>query len=303
MRRRDLIAAISAAALAWTFGASAQQPGKVRRIGHLLPSTPTPEQADVFARELEQRLTEFGYVQGRNIVLLKRFAGPRTDQIEEAVISLVPHVDLLVVWGNGGLAAKKFAGAVPMAFISIGFPVELGLVQSLAHPGGNITGIAAEATLEINGKRLQILKEIVPGLKRVAFLRDTTANDKFELAALDQAGRELGVTVTPVGIKSTDDLKGAFVDIQEGRADALFVDRTALTFNLGEQIAHFGTRSPPSLMPHVQTGGLPGGLMSLDADRVAMIGRPPRKSTRSSREPVRPTFRSSNRRVSSSTST
>jgi putative ABC transport system substrate-binding protein len=161
MRRRDFIAAISAAALAWPFGAAAQQPGKVWRIGHLLPSTPTPEQADVFARELEQRLAEFGYLQGRNIVLLNRFAGPRTDQIEEAVISLVPQVDLLVVWGNGGPAAKKFAGAVPTVFISIGFPVALGLVQSLAHPGGNMTGIAAEAALEINGKRLQILKEIV----------------------------------------------------------------------------------------------------------------------------------------------
>ena len=153
MRRRDLIAAISAAALAQPFGASAQQPGKVWRIGHRLPSTPTPEQAEVFAHELEQRLAEFGYVQGRNVMLLNRFTGPRTDQIEEAVISLAPQVDLLVVWGNGGPAAKKFAGAVPTVFISIGFPVELGLVQSLAHPGGNMTGIAAEAALEINGKR------------------------------------------------------------------------------------------------------------------------------------------------------
>ena len=110
MRRRDLIAAMSAAALARPFGAAAQQPGRVWRIGHLLPSTPTPEQAEVFARELEQRLAEFGYVQGRNIVLLNRFAGPRTDQIEEAVISLVPHVDLMVVWGNAGTAARKFAG-------------------------------------------------------------------------------------------------------------------------------------------------------------------------------------------------
>ena len=102
MRRRDFIGAIFAAALARPFGAAAQPSAKVWRIGHLLPSTPTPEQAEVFARELERRLAEFGYVQGRNIVLVNRFAGPRTDQIEEAVISLVPQVDLLVVWGNGG---------------------------------------------------------------------------------------------------------------------------------------------------------------------------------------------------------
>ena len=272
MRRRDFIAVISAAALARPFGATGQQPGKIWRIGHLLPSTPTPEQAEIFARELEQRLAEFGYVQGRNVVLLNRFAGPRTDQIEEAVISLVPQVDLLVVWGNGGPAAKKFTGDMPTVFISVGFPVELGLVQSLAHPGGNITGIAAEAALEINGKRLQILKEIVPSLKRVAVLRDTTVDDKFELAALDQAARELGVTVTPVGIKSADDLKGAFVDIKESRADALFVERTALTFNLGKQIADLALAVHLPSCHSFRPAVLAGGLMSLDADRMAMIG-------------------------------
>ena len=273
MRRRDFIAVISAAALPRPFDAAAQQSGKVWRIGHLLPSTPTPEQAEVFAHELERRLAEFGYVQGRNIVLLNRFAGPQTDQIEEAVISLAPQVDLLVVWGNGGPAAKKFAGAVPTVFISIGFPVELGLVQSLAHPGGNITGIAAEAALEINGKRLQILKEIVPSLKRVAFLRDTTnVNDKFELAALDQAAQELGVTVMPVGIKSADDLEGAFVDIKESRADALFVERTALTFYLGKQIADLALAAHRPSCHMFRPAVLAGGLMSLDADRMGMIG-------------------------------
>ena len=105
-------------------------------------------------------------------MLLHRLSGPQPDKIEEAIIALVPQVDLLVVWGNASMPAKKLAGGVPTVFISIGFPVELGLVESLAHPGGNMTGIAAEAALETNGKRLQILKEIVPDLKRVAVLRD-----------------------------------------------------------------------------------------------------------------------------------
>ena len=262
----------SGAALAWPVGAAAQQSGKVWRIGHLLPSTPTPEQAEVFAHELERRLAEFGYVQDRNIVLLNRFAGPRTDQIEEAVISLAPQVDLLVVWGNGGPAAKKFTGDMPTVVISVGFPVELGLVQSLAHPGGNITGIAAEAALEINGKRLQILKEIVSSLKRVAFLRDTTVNDKLELAALDQAARELGVIVMPVGIKSADDLERAVVDIKESGADALFVARTALTFYLGKQIADLALAAHLPSCHMFRPAVLAGGLMSLDADRMAMIG-------------------------------
>ncbi|MBV8336192.1 MAG: hypothetical protein JO358_12285 [Alphaproteobacteria bacterium] len=102
-----------------------------------------------------------------------RFAGAQVDKMEEVVKSLLPQIDLLVVWGNTGMPAKKLAGGVPTVFISIGFPVELGLVQSLAHPDGNMTDIAAEAALEINERRLQILKEIVPGLARVAVLRDS----------------------------------------------------------------------------------------------------------------------------------
>ena len=138
MRRRDFSAAICASALALPSGATAQQPGKVWRIGHVL--TLTPEIGGILAQTLEQRLADLGYVQGRNIVLLHRFAGPQPDKIEEAIRSLVPQVDLLVVWGEGAIAAKKLAVGVPTMFISIGFPVELGLVQSLAHPGGNMTG-------------------------------------------------------------------------------------------------------------------------------------------------------------------
>jgi putative ABC transport system substrate-binding protein len=135
--------------------------------------TAPPERGEPFAQALERCLADLGYVQGRNIVLLHRFAGAQMDKIEEAVISLLSQIDILVVWGNAGFAAKKLAGGLPTVFISIGFPVELGLVQSLSHPGGNMTGIAAEAALEINGKRLQILKEIVPALNRVGVIRDS----------------------------------------------------------------------------------------------------------------------------------
>ena len=194
MRRRDFIGAMCGAAAALPFGASAQQPSKAWRIAEVYPLT--PEVGGRYAQALEQRLAELGLVQGRDIVLLPRFTGPQSDKIEEAIISLVPQVDLLVVGGNAGMPAKKLAGSVPTVFVSIGFPVELGLVQSLAHPGGNMTGIAAEAALEINGKRLQILKEIVPNLNRVAVLCDFADRMAagLEWAALDQAARDLGLT-------------------------------------------------------------------------------------------------------------
>jgi putative ABC transport system substrate-binding protein len=269
MRRRDLIAVIYGAALPLPCGAAAQQPGKVWRIGHVL--TVPPEQGEPFARALEQSLADLGYVQGRNIVLLHRFAGAQVDKLEEAIISLVPQVDLLVVWGNAAIAAKKLAVGVPTVFISIGFPVELGLVQSLAHPGGNMTGIAAEAALEINGKRLQILKEIVPDLNRVAVLRDfDTRFWEFEWTSLDQAARELGLTLVAAHIKSADELEMAFASIKKSGAEALFVTRTALLTNAGKQIADLAIAAHlPSCDPFRRMV-IAGGLVSLDADRLAM---------------------------------
>jgi putative ABC transport system substrate-binding protein len=168
MRRRDFIGVIYGAALTLPFQAAAQQAGKAWRIGHVM--VVPPERGEIFAQALERSLADLGYVQGRNIVLLNRFPGSQPDKIEEAIISLLPQIDLLVVWAEAATAAKKLSGSVPTVFISIGFPVELGLVQSLAHPGGNMTGITSEAALETPGKRLQILKEIIPDLKRVAVL-------------------------------------------------------------------------------------------------------------------------------------
>ena len=232
-----------------------------------------PSGVEIFAQALEQRLADLRYVQGRNIVLLHRLSDPQPDKIEEAIISLVPQVDLLVVWGNAAMPAKKLAGGVPTVFISIGFPVELGLVESLAHPGGNMTGIAAEAALETNGKRLQILKEIVPDLKRVAVLRDVdNRSAQFEYRSLDQSARELGLSLVLVDIKSADELETAFVGMKRSKAEALFVYRTALTFVAGKQIADLAIAAHLPSCHAFREAVLAGGLVSLGPDRLAMAG-------------------------------
>jgi putative ABC transport system substrate-binding protein len=144
MRRRDFIGAIYGGALALSWGAAAQQPGKVWRIGSVVPGTAEPDK--FFAEVLEQRLADLGHVQGRDIVLVHRLSDAQPDKIEEAVSLLAPQVDVLVVRGSiAAMAAKKLAGGKPIVFISSAYPVEIGLLQSLAHPGGNITGIASEA--------------------------------------------------------------------------------------------------------------------------------------------------------------
>jgi putative ABC transport system substrate-binding protein len=266
MRRRDFIGVVYGAALALPYRAAAQQPGKVWRIGHVLVTT--PERGGIFVQALEQSLADLGYVQGHNIVLVNRFAGPQPDKLEEAIVSLVPHVDLLVVWGEAAIAAKKLSGSMPTVFISIGFPVELGLVQSLAHPGGSMTGITAEAALETPGKRLQILKEIIPDLKRVAVLG--VVGEPIGAETLEPAARQLRLTLIPIDIKSADDLEGAFADVKQSQAEALFVSRTGLTANLGKQIADLALAAHLPSCYSFRTTVMAGGLVSLDADRLAM---------------------------------
>ena len=268
MRRRDFIGAMYAAAMALPFGAAAQQPGKVWRIGDVEGGT--PEISGIFARALEQSLADLGYVQGRNIVLLHRFAGPQPEKIEEAIRSLLPQVDLLVVWGEAAIAAKKLAGGVPTVFISIGFPVELGLVQSLARPGGNMTGITSEAALETSAKRLQILKEIVPELNRVAVLRPVDDPAFAEKELQDLAARELAVTLMPVVIKSADDLEAAFTSMKKDGAQAVMPIRSSHIFGLVKEIADLALAAHlPSCWPFRQAV-MAGGLVSLDPDRLAM---------------------------------
>ena len=173
--------------------------------------------------------------------------------------------------GNAAVAAKKLAGGVPAVFISIGFLVEGGYVQSLAHPGGNMTGITTEAASETNGKRLQILKEIVPDLKRVAVLRDFADQMAagLEWAALDQAARELGLTLVPVDIKSADELETAFAVIKKSGAEALFATRTALLAAAGKQIADLAIAASP-FVPRLQGRGYGRRIGEPRPDRVAM---------------------------------
>jgi putative ABC transport system substrate-binding protein len=269
MERRQFFGVIYGAALASPWGAAAQHPGKVWRIGD--PYLGPPDVARIYTHALERSLAELGYVQGRNIELLIRYTGSQREEMQEAIMSLLPQVDLLVVRGNAAIEAAKLTSAVPTVFISIGYPVELGLVQSLAHPGGNMTGITAEAALETNGERLQIFKEIAPDLNRVAVLRDIdTRQWEFEWTALGQAAQELGLSLVFFDIKSADDLEGAFAGTKTSGAGALFVTRTNVTFTAGKQIADLALAARlPSCHAFRETV-MAGGLVSYGPDRGAM---------------------------------
>jgi putative ABC transport system substrate-binding protein len=270
MKRRDFIGAIYGTALGLPFATAAEQPGKVWRIGEVLGMT--PERGAYLAQALEQGLTDLGYVQGRNIVLSRRFAAPHPDKVQEVIVSLLPQIDSLVAWGTiGGVAAKKLAGGVPTVFVGVGAPVEIGLVQSLAHPGGNMTGTTFEAATETYGKRLQILKEIVPDLKRAAVLRAVgDPNVGFAMTSLDRAAPELGLTLVPIDIKSADDLETAFATIKKSEVGALLPIAGVLTFTLDSEIADRALAAQLPLCSPFRDTAVAGGLVSLGPDLVAM---------------------------------
>ena len=263
---------ICGAALASPCYADAEQPGKVWRIGHVLVN-PRERGGAIRVQALEKGLADLGDVRGRNIELLHRFAGPQPEKLQEVISSLLPQIDLLVVWGTvGGVAAKRVASGVPTVFVSVGAPVEIGLVQSLAHPGGNLTGITFEAAAGTYGKRQQILKEIVPDLKRAAVLRAVgDPNVGFAMTSLEQAAPELGVSLVSVDIKSADDLESAFAKIKNSDVGAVLEIAGALTFNLGAETADHALGAHLPLCSAFRETVMAGGLVSLGPDFAAMI--------------------------------
>jgi putative tryptophan/tyrosine transport system substrate-binding protein len=227
LKRRHFITLLGSVAASWPLAARAQQ-SKVWRIGQVLPL----EAMGHLAKALEQRLADLGYVQGKNITLINIVVPPQPKAIEDAIRSLLPNIDLLVVWSTvGSVAAKKAAPSVPIVFLSVGVPVDIGLVESLAHPGGNMTGITFEAATETYAKRLQILKEIVPNLERVAVLRAVgDPNVVHAMASLDQSAPGLRVTLLPMDIRSADDLPAVFAEMQRIRAEGLVSVAGAFTY-------------------------------------------------------------------------
>lgn len=272
MRRRHFLALAATAALAPGFVARAEQARKIWRIGQtILGTDPTAP----IATALERHLAQLGYEQGKNITLTNRLVTPTPQAAEDAVRSLVPDVDLLVVWSTiGAVAAKKLASTIPVVFLSVGAPVDVGLVQSLAHPGGNMTGVTFEAASETYAKRLQFLKEIIPSLKRVAVLRaQGDVNGTFALASMEKSAAEFGIALIPVDVETSEEIEAAFARMREAQAEALIVVAGALAYDRSREIAELALRYRlPSCHGFKETVA-DGGLISLGPDVIMMAAQ------------------------------
>src|SRR6516162_3251722 len=169
MRRRDFITLVSGATAAWIRDATAQNAPKVYRVGSLNPAAPVADDSQIGAA-LIRGLAEHGYEPGRNLVFERRGAEMQIDRLPSLVNELVTSkVDVIVAFGYPCALAAKQGTTLPIVSWGVGDPVATGLVDSLARPGGNITGIS-DVSAEVTPKRLQLLKEVVPRLRRVAML-------------------------------------------------------------------------------------------------------------------------------------
>ena len=269
--RRLFVLSLALAILAAPLAADAQQPGKVYRVGLVFTTAPVsemigPDPVHPLVRSFLHGLRALGYVQGRNLVFEPRSAEGKFERFREILEELVSlKVDVLVVAGNDlTRRAKEVTTTVP---IVMGFsfnPVESGLVASLAHPGGNVTGVTGTAGPEIEGKRVELLKEALPKIRRVAFL-GTKPDWESQFGKAAQAGAR-AVRVTLLHAEHTpDDYSGAFTRIVRERPDALLVPQTTSNFARRRLIVDFAMTSRLPGMYPVRDFAEAGGLMSYGA--------------------------------------
>jgi len=227
-KRREFITLLGGTA-AWPLAARAQQAGKVHRIGVLETISTTLNVANFYA--LREGLRQLGYAEGQNLVIEYRSADGRDDRFPGLARELLAlKVDVIVTRGTpAAKAVKNATSTVPVVMMASGDPVGVGLVTSLARPGGNITGLSAIVG-ELSPKRLELIREIVPGLARIAVLANTS-NDavRRDWARIETAARSLGVQSQLLDLRESDALGPTFDDASARRADALVVVIDAIT--------------------------------------------------------------------------
>jgi ABC-type uncharacterized transport system substrate-binding protein len=276
MSAKILAPILAAALVASTHLAAAQEPKKVPRIGYLSPLDPATESTRSEAFRLALR--ELGYIEGQNIAIEYRYAEGKLDRYPELAAELVRlKVDIIVAAGADRLvrAAKNATKTIPIVMAALpADPVETGLVESLARPGGNVTGITL-LSRELGGKRLELLKEAVPKVARVAVLYDPAIpSSVIEMKeALPDAARALGLTLQPWEVRAAEDFDKVFAALSKERPNGLYVLGGGLMNANRKRIADFALKSRlPSTHSNREFVDA-GGLMYYGADLAASYRR------------------------------
>jgi putative ABC transport system substrate-binding protein len=221
MQRRDFITLLGGVAAAWPRAARAQQ-GKLPTIGYLGATTPVAQSPWLAA--FVQRLRELGWIEGRTVAIEVRSAEGRPERYAEIAAEFVRlKVDVIVTHSAAPvIAAKQATSVIPIVFAVAADPVDSGLVASLARPGGNVTGLSLQFT-DIAGKRLELLREVVPALRRLAIIANIgNPGSVLEIGEVEAAARTLGLEVALLDIRRAEDIAPA-LEVLKGRAEALYV--------------------------------------------------------------------------------
>jgi putative ABC transport system substrate-binding protein len=254
MRRRDFIKVIGGAAVGWPLAARAQQP-KVPTVGVLVVGAPGSEQ---FWRLFRKEMRELGYVEGQNIRFEFRSDEGKLDRLPELAAELVRlKVDIIVTWFTpAARAAKQATREIPVVMALAGNPVENGLVESLARPGGNVTGMSTVGA-ELASKSVELIQELLPSARRVAALAN--APDPFSKPFLEQirlGGQATGVTIDAVMIHGPEELETAFPAMEQKRTDAIIVQASLPAKRVAELALKYRIPGVGIIRAFVEEGGL-----------------------------------------------
>src|SRR6202035_5221390 len=258
MRRREFIALVRSAAAAWPLAARAQQ-AKMPTIGFLGANSASAQTQ--WTAAFVQRLRELGWIDGRTVLIEYRWAEGHSDRYTEIAAEFVRlKVDVIATAGNeAAIAAKQVTSVIPIVFAVAGDPVGTGLVASLARPGGNVTGLSLQFT-DLAGKRLELFREVVPGLRRLAIMANISSHAAaLEMHEVQRTARTLGLEVSTLEIERAEDIPPAFKALK-GRADALYVcgdpllNTNRIRLNTLALTARVPTMHP--FREHVEAGGL-----------------------------------------------
>jgi putative tryptophan/tyrosine transport system substrate-binding protein len=268
MKRRQFIRLIGGAAAAWPIAARAQQLSNKISVVGVLWHAASAEEEDVYLSVLVKAFNDLGYVEGKNIHLDHRFPAENPERFRVLARELVdskPDVIIAVTW-LGASELKKATDTIPTVFVLVNDPVGFGFVQSLGHPGGNMTGPSLMA-IDLSGKRLELLKEAVPALSRVAVLTDVT--DPFRdriVKAYQTSGERLGISSWPVLISKPDDIEPVFAKIAEDHANGVVRGTGSMIFVERARIGAAALAHRLPIMSYIAEEVPHGHLMSYGQD-------------------------------------
>jgi putative ABC transport system substrate-binding protein len=266
LKRREFIALVGGTAVAWPLAVRAQQP-PIPIIGYLSSTAAAPYAP--FVAAFQQGLKETGFIVGKNVTMEYRWAEGQAARLPELAADLVRHqVALIAVGGGGGtaLAAKAATSTIPIVFAFGSDPVKLGLVASLNHPGGNITGVSYLAT-ELGPKRLELLREMLPNATAVGFLvNPRNPNTASDLPDMEAAARSLGQQLVIATVRGDSEIETAFAALKQRQVDGLVIQADAFLLSRRALLAALTLRDRiPSI--HVERDyAVAGGLLSYGTD-------------------------------------